>query len=90
VGQSDDSEGRVVREIGLNERQKRIHKSPTQSNPYGLFDNQVIETANLRNDLTKEAFESLGITYGGHSSSKLKHKTVDGVHPTGTTKQVEI
>jgi len=60
-----DSEGRVVREIGLNERQKLVHKSPTQSNPYGLFDNQVIETTNLRNDLTKEEFESLWIIYRG-------------------------
>ena len=60
-----DSEGRVVREIGLNERQKLVHQSPTPSNPYGLFDNQVIEMANLRNDLTKEEFESLWIIYKG-------------------------
>jgi hypothetical protein len=66
-----DSGGRVVREIGFNERQKLVHKSPTQSNPYGLFDNQVIAIANLCNDLTKEDFESLWIIYG-HSPPKLR------------------
>ena len=63
-----DSDGEVRREIGLDENLNVVHRSPTEAEPYGLFDNQLIEIAGPRNDLTKEEFEKLWRS-GRHLSS---------------------
>ena len=54
-----DSDGNVKREVGVDENENIVHKAPTEKDNYGLFDNQPIDTASLRNDCSKEEFEEL-------------------------------
>jgi hypothetical protein len=55
-----NAEGRVTREIEFDVSGKVIHKCPAKgfkNGTYGLFDNVPFDTKNLKNDLTKDAFE---------------------------------
>jgi hypothetical protein len=54
-----DQDGKVMREIGLNDKNEIMHKAPSEKDNYGLFDLQIIEVKNLKNDFTKEYFDSL-------------------------------
>ena len=56
------SDGRVLREVGLDNDGKIVHKCPSKQykyGTYGVFDLARIDVSNQVNDLSKEEFESL-------------------------------
>lgn len=53
-----DDAGRVSREVGLDDRGNVVHRAPSSRHPYGLFDNQMIQSDG-HGDITHEAFERL-------------------------------
>jgi hypothetical protein len=57
-----DSDGKVLREIGVDVKGIVVHKFPSDFFPdgrYGFFDLQRIQTPLEENQLQKEAFEKL-------------------------------
>ncbi len=54
-----DEEGRVLREIGLDEQGRVVHQAPSDSCPYGMFDGQVVDVPGCGNDIPPELFGSL-------------------------------
>ena len=52
-----DSDGIVLREIGLDEKGEIVYFSPSKKNNYGLFDNQIVEYDPHKKDIGKEEFE---------------------------------
>ena len=57
-----NSQGRVVREVGLNSAGHVVHKCPSEKHRngvYGYFDLAVIAIDSLRNDLSEDEFSSL-------------------------------
>jgi hypothetical protein len=54
-----DESGRVSREVGVDGDGSVVYRAPSTSDRYGLFDNQVIEIVEPRNEITPEAFEQL-------------------------------
>ena len=54
-----DDSGRVSREVGVDGDGSVVYRAPSTYDPYGLFDNQVIEMVEPHNDITPEAFEQL-------------------------------
>ncbi len=57
-----DSDGKVRREIGLNQSGKVVHKFPSvsrQHGTYGLFDNQIVQLSIRDSGITKDEFEKL-------------------------------
>jgi hypothetical protein len=58
ITEVDDS-GRVSREVGIDDGGDVVHRAPSPDDPYGLFDNQVIEPVDRENDIAPDAFERL-------------------------------
>lgn len=54
-----DGEGRVLREIGLNNAGQVVHKAPSNNDRYGMFDNQIIAPSSLESNFDEEVFEEL-------------------------------
>jgi hypothetical protein len=54
-----DENGRVTREIGLNNVNEVIYKCPSEMEQYGVFDLSRIEVHGKSNDISKEKFELL-------------------------------
>ena len=57
-----DSDGNILREIGLDKSGRILHKFPSNSYPhgkYGLFDNQRVKVPDLQSTAIKEEFDKL-------------------------------
>lgn len=57
-----DSEGNVLRELGLNKDGQIVHKCPSGAykyGTYGLFDNVTVAITSSRSFITKDEFERL-------------------------------
>ena len=61
---SDRDPLRVTREIGVEASGVVVHLAPTPDDPYGLFDNQVVDMIQRRDDIAPEAFERLWRSHG--------------------------
>ena len=57
-----NEQGVVLREIGLDDLGKIIHKCPSSAHPFGtrgIFDAQTVELSAKTTNLTKDEFEAL-------------------------------
>jgi len=57
-----NDEGEVLKEIGLNNEGKIIHKSPSTGYPYGeygIFDNQKVAISGRKSNFSKDEFYQL-------------------------------
>ncbi|NOX85107.1 MAG: hypothetical protein GXO86_03935 [Chlorobi bacterium] len=54
-----DDNGRITKEIGLNNRDFIIHRFPSlefKHGKYGIFDLNTFDLSNLKDDISKEEF----------------------------------
>ena len=54
-----DNKGTVKKEIGLNEHNQIVHVYPSQKfkfGKYGIFDLNIFELTNLKDDISREKF----------------------------------
>lgn len=54
-----DTEGNVKKEIGLDKNGKVVHRAPSSSSNYGIFDNQRVIISSGQAKVSKEVFDNL-------------------------------
>lgn len=54
-----DMDGNVKKEIGINNKGEVVHRAPSKTSRYGIFENQKVILSNDQKKVTKNIFDDL-------------------------------